>query len=215
MAGKQATSDSATDPLSTRERILEVALEVFAERGLHGATMTEIAKRAGLTGGALYRYFPSKEEVFKAVVDSRSTAFSALDMVKGLIPELEPRTALNFIAQGMFAFFSSQVDFMRVVVGESVKDPARSEPFFDKMLRPAHDFIVDCIVLWKDKGLLRKGIDPDIATAAFLGTIGFSLIERGLLQDDELCAMDLGDLTDQLTGIFLSGVLKTSSAQSG
>lgn len=204
---KQEQDRSPAEPASTRDRILEVALEVFAERGLHGATMTEIARRAGLTGGALYRYFDNKEDVFRAVVDSRSTAFSALDMIKGLIPELEPATALNFIAQGMFAFFSSQQDFMRVVVGESLKDPEGSAPFFEKMLTPAREFIDDAVRVWKDRGLLREDVDPSIATASFLGIIGYCLVERGLLANPELVALDLGVLTESLTAVFLTGIL--------
>ena len=78
--------------LSTRERITKVALDVFADKGLHGATMVEIAKGAGLTGGALYRYFESKEDIFKAVIEEHSVSLAALDLIRGLIPELEPKT---------------------------------------------------------------------------------------------------------------------------
>lgn len=201
-----APAKDAHESMTTRERILSSALEVFAERGLYGATMTQIAERAGLTGGALYRYFPNKDEVFRAVVDSRSTAFSALDMVRGLIPELEPRAALNFIAQGMFAFFLSEKDFMRMVVAESVKDPAKSRPFFEKMLDPARGFLADCMAAWKEKGLLRQDIDPGVATMAFLGTVGYALVEKGLLEDPHLQA-DVGPLAENLCDVFLNGIL--------
>ena len=87
--------------MTTRGRVIQVALEVFAEKGVHGATVVEIAKRAGVTGGALYRYFESKEDIFRAVVEQHSGAFAALDMVRGLMPELEPKTALKFLCQGI------------------------------------------------------------------------------------------------------------------
>jgi len=51
-----------------RQRILISGLEVFAERGYPGATMSAIAERAGLGAASLYRYFPSKTELFGAVV---------------------------------------------------------------------------------------------------------------------------------------------------
>ena len=47
-----------------REAILETAADVFRERGLDGASMSEIAKRLGGSKATLYGYFPSKEELF-------------------------------------------------------------------------------------------------------------------------------------------------------
>lgn len=205
---KQQEREEPGGGMSTRERILEVALEVFAERGLHGATMTDIAKRAGLTGGALYRYFANKDEIFYAVVESRSQAFSALDMVRDLVPELEPKSALKFIAQGMFAFFFSQMDFMRMVVGESVKNPEMSRPFFEKMLTPARELVRDCVRIWKEKDLLREDVDPTLATVSFLGIVGYAMVERSLFGDSELEERELGALAEDLSSVFLQGILK-------
>ena len=50
-------------------KISAAALEVFAEYGYHGATMRQIAKAAGLSGGLVYHYFPSKEKIFRRLVD--------------------------------------------------------------------------------------------------------------------------------------------------
>jgi AcrR family transcriptional regulator len=51
-----------------RERISVAALEVFAERGFRGATMPEIARRAGVAPANLYRYYADKASLFDAVV---------------------------------------------------------------------------------------------------------------------------------------------------
>jgi AcrR family transcriptional regulator len=50
----------------TRQRLVESALEVFAERGYHAATLSEIAARAGLTTGAVYSTFGSKKALLIA-----------------------------------------------------------------------------------------------------------------------------------------------------
>ena len=49
--------------LATRERVLEAASEVFAERGFHGATVEDICERAGFTRGAFYSNFSSKDDL--------------------------------------------------------------------------------------------------------------------------------------------------------
>jgi AcrR family transcriptional regulator len=53
-----------------RERIVQTALLVFAEKGYHETTMEDIAGRLGVSEGAIYLYFKSKRELFKAIGES-------------------------------------------------------------------------------------------------------------------------------------------------
>jgi AcrR family transcriptional regulator len=54
-----------------RKTILEAAVRCFAERGLHRSTMRDVIREAGVSAGALYLYFKSKEELILAIADSR------------------------------------------------------------------------------------------------------------------------------------------------
>ncbi len=54
---------------ATRERVLDAAREVFAERGVFGATVEEICERAGFTRGAFYSNFTDKDDVLEALID--------------------------------------------------------------------------------------------------------------------------------------------------
>src|SRR6478735_2224769 len=64
-------------PEDRPRQILTAALEVFGERGLAAARLDDIAKRAGLSKGTIYLYFPNKEELFREMV--RTTVISALE----------------------------------------------------------------------------------------------------------------------------------------
>lgn len=55
---------------ATRERLLDAAGEVFAERGFYGASVEEITERAGYTRGAFYSNFGTKADLFLAVLDA-------------------------------------------------------------------------------------------------------------------------------------------------
>ena len=55
---------------ATRERILDAALSVFAERGYHRATVDDIVRASATSKGAVYHHFASKEAVFVALVDA-------------------------------------------------------------------------------------------------------------------------------------------------
>jgi TetR/AcrR family transcriptional regulator, repressor of fatR-cypB operon len=50
-----------------RESILQAMLELVAERGFHDAPMSLVAKRAGTSAGIIYHYFPSKDELIRAL----------------------------------------------------------------------------------------------------------------------------------------------------
>jgi AcrR family transcriptional regulator len=65
--------------------IVDAALEVFAERGFSAARLDDVAARAGISKGTLYLYFPSKEELFKAVV--RQALLPNLARVERLLRE--------------------------------------------------------------------------------------------------------------------------------
>jgi AcrR family transcriptional regulator len=55
----------------TRRHLLDAAAAVFTEKGFHGATLDEVAARAGFTKGAVYSNFKSKDDLFLALLDDR------------------------------------------------------------------------------------------------------------------------------------------------
>lgn len=55
---------------ATRQRIVEAAIEVFAEKGYHDAGVDDIVRRSETSKGAFYFHFPSKEDIFRALVDA-------------------------------------------------------------------------------------------------------------------------------------------------
>jgi len=72
-AGSEATAggglpaDEATAGATTKERILDVALELFVDQGFDGTSVRQIAERVGTTKAALYYYFASKDELLMAL----------------------------------------------------------------------------------------------------------------------------------------------------
>src|SRR5713226_7690587 len=55
----------------TRERLLDAAADVFARRGFHAASLDEVADEAGLTKGAVYSNFTSKDDLIVALIETR------------------------------------------------------------------------------------------------------------------------------------------------
>jgi AcrR family transcriptional regulator len=87
------------DAARNRARVLETAYEMFAAEGL-AVPIDEIARRAGVGAGTVYRHFPTKEDLFRAVVDSRIRRI--INEGRALLDQPEPGEAL-------FAFLRSMV----------------------------------------------------------------------------------------------------------
>ncbi|MEV0400587.1 TetR/AcrR family transcriptional regulator [Actinoallomurus sp. NPDC050550] len=58
---------------ATRQHLIEVATELFADRGYEGTSIEAVLERAGVSRGSLYHHFPGKERLFEAVVEAVHT----------------------------------------------------------------------------------------------------------------------------------------------
>ena len=86
----------------TLEKIQQSALEEFSEKGFLGASLRQIVKNAGVTTGAFYGYFSSKEALFASlVVESTLRYMEVLRRLGKNIPPLN-RSLCHIIASGMF-----------------------------------------------------------------------------------------------------------------
>jgi AcrR family transcriptional regulator len=104
-----------------RDAILETATEVFRERGLDGASMSEIAKRLGGSKATLYGYFPSKEELFVHVT-LRVVARQIMPALQGM-PERadeDPRKVIFDVGRQLIGVVTSRnsVTALRLAVAQ-------------------------------------------------------------------------------------------------
>lgn len=86
-------------PSDTERRLLEAALEVFAEKGLHGATTQEIGRRAGVGKSTLHYYFRHKDELYARVFED---AF--VQMAEPLRERLRPGQGLRQTLEGLVGY---------------------------------------------------------------------------------------------------------------
>jgi AcrR family transcriptional regulator len=89
-------TDLRADARRNREELLDVARQVFAEEGVD-ASLRDIARRAGVGIGTLYRHFPTREELLAAIIDGgvRRMASRAADLAASEPPEAALRDWLR------------------------------------------------------------------------------------------------------------------------
>jgi multidrug efflux pump subunit AcrB len=81
------------DRPTTRQRVLDAALRCFGREGSHGASMQQICAEAGVSPGALYRYFRSKDDLIVALVEADRE--HALAMLHAALDRADPRDGLR------------------------------------------------------------------------------------------------------------------------
>lgn len=141
----------------TRARILECALDAFAERGFEGATVRDIAAAAGVNHGLIKYHFEDKDNLWKAAVTflfDRMHAEMATPPEELLLPAYEQ---LRSWIRRYVHYCARHPEHARIMVQESIRDSDRLRWAVEKFIKPDHDDRAPI-----HEAYVRKGIYPDI-----------------------------------------------------
>ncbi|MER7688554.1 helix-turn-helix domain-containing protein [Streptomyces sp. NPDC097610] len=136
------------------ERLLKVAAEAFAEHG-EGASLDDIAKRAGVGSGTLYRHFPTRQALLEAAYVDRIEALGA--RADEIAKELPPGEAL---AEWLYELCvgTIQVRGMKALLGSAVTDGSRAAlTACGTSMKGAAQRLVEAA---QREGTLRQDIEP-------------------------------------------------------
>jgi len=105
-----------------RSRILDAAYKLFAEKGYHEATMDDIAKRLGVSKGAIYLYFSSKEDLFEAMVKTAPQAFKEI-LYSSFGDEADPVQSATQFFDKMLKLSASNPGLSFEILSEASRNP--------------------------------------------------------------------------------------------
>ncbi|HEY8003809.1 MAG TPA: TetR/AcrR family transcriptional regulator [Phenylobacterium sp.] len=154
-----------------RERILDVAQEVFLEEGFANASMSTIAARLGGSKGTLYNYFKSKDELFRAYVERR--CLWQQDEVFATKAGEVPEAALHRIARSFLAHVLNEVTLRNfaLIVAEAERTPEIGRIFYETGPRQGTERLASFIAGLDAAGVLDVDGDPVGAAQHFLGLL--------------------------------------------
>jgi TetR/AcrR family transcriptional regulator len=161
-----------TEEQESRQKILDAAFAEFADKGFRGATIKSIAQRADLQSPSLiYWYFPTKEALFQATVESRSPFTEAILDPSPVLDrppdEVLPQLALNYLN------FMSQPHIQKLVrlfLSEVGKRPQLADLVGQGLIEPALDFLKTYLSHQIELGRLRPH-DVRSSARAFMGML--------------------------------------------
>ena len=150
-------------------QILDAAFHEFGERGLAGARLDDIAKRAQVAKGTIYLYFPNKEALFREMV--HATIVSALVEEEASLAGLASETAeaqLRRLGQGWWTFLRTErvQALQRLVALELGQFPDLMQFYADEVIARGRRLVSGIIARGVERGEVRE-VDPQIAARMF------------------------------------------------
>ncbi|MFI4964479.1 MAG: TetR/AcrR family transcriptional regulator [Caulobacterales bacterium] len=154
-----------------RERILDVAQEVFLEEGFANASMSTIAARLGGSKGTLYNYFKSKDDLFNAYVERR--CLWQQDEVFALKPGETAAQALLRIGRSFLAHVVNETTLrnFRLIVAEAERAPEIGRIFYDAGPKQGSERLAEFLASLDAAGALDVDGDPLGAAQHLLGLV--------------------------------------------
>lgn len=153
-------------PKEKRQRIIETATQEFARKGYHDSSVSAIASKAGISVGAIYKYFDSKLDLFLTIVahnisrmEELLTGLAAADEDVIIKVEKILREIINFSRENgiLINLYNSMT---------AVNDKKLASQFAKEMEQLTAEIYIRAIVEGQANGEIRKDIDPKVA--AFL-----------------------------------------------
>ena len=191
--------------------IIAAALAVFSEKGFAGARLEDIAARAGISKGALYLYFATKEDLFHAVVaeafapnlaavrqaaEGFDGAFA--DLARFLVPRLA-RIAADAGIGGV----------LKMVIGESRNFPTLAKVWHDALVSPALATVAGLIERAQSKGEVKPG-DARIYALGLIAPVVLGVIWGETFAPVGAPAFDLDAIARQHVETALAGMLEAA-----
>jgi AcrR family transcriptional regulator len=153
------------------EQILDAAWICFARKGYYETTMQDIADEAGLSAGAIYRYFPGKEAVLRAInLRSQETGRALVQQARSLAGG--PLDAMRIIGETMLSLFRDPGFEATARVNAEIWPHVIREPDLRQGLRNEmafwHATLTDLIADAKARGQLIADFDPEALASLYI-----------------------------------------------
>jgi len=152
--------------------ILDAALTLFVAQGFHGTSMQQIAERAAFSVGKIYKFFPSKDELFRALQERGLQEFRA-SFENAKVGHLPPLEALLTTLRTAFAFATGKRDLIRIQVLERLGRPQGAEQTITMMFRDRTRGLLDQAIA---TGELRP-LDTELMATMIVGA-GSALVDH-------------------------------------
>lgn len=179
-----ATLAKIENGVTTRDRILEAALDLFARHGFAGTSMRQLAQAVGLRESSLYNHFPGKAAIYHALIDTHGPASSAERLRSPRYQALrrDPEGFCRLYAADLLAQWCDPREqrFQEMITAERHRLAAERAHFLSTLFQEELGTVADYLSGFAAAGLIRAS-DPLETARLFMGGLTFVRMEHFLV----------------------------------
>ena len=159
-------------PASDRRlQLIETALDFFSRKGFSGTTTKEIAAAAGVTEAIIFRHFPTKQDLYNAVLDHNHESGQLAECIaqwKSCMDRNDDEGLIRAIIERVIAAFRSDLRVHRVLMFAALEGHEAALEYNRKFSLPISNLLLQYVARRQGEGALR-GSDPIAIIAAAYG----------------------------------------------
>ncbi len=186
-----------------RQQILELATELFARQGYQGTTTREIAQKAHVNEAIIFRHFPTKEELYWAVIENQIRMRAGRQGLEStLSSEGTDREKLTAVAE---VLLNRDVTLSRLLLYSALENHELSHRFFRTHVMQYVELLSEFIRGGIAAGRFRE-VDPLLAARGFLGMVIYHFQIQELFGGKRVQTFDTHQVSETLVELWLRGV---------
>jgi AcrR family transcriptional regulator len=187
-----------------RASIIAVAKVLFADKGLHGVSVDEIARRVGVSPAVLYQHFASKEALYEGVLDSMAAPRETY-VEAALDGPDDFASVLSRITRVFIERMQQDPDYFRMELQSALEGGDEAKRFFASRWQSIADYIEYSL---RELAQERRVSVVNERTVALLfqGLIREAIYNKCILNSERYRGIELQDLVRQLLQLFLRAI---------
>lgn len=209
IASREGRPPLTRDKDATRQRLLDAAETVFAEKGYHGAVVDDIIRASDSSKGGFYFHFPNKQAIFLSLIDALVPKLAAA-IERAIAHETDPSAQLDAALGTVLETFSRHRRLSKILLVEAV---GLGHGFDEKLMR-TRGYFAHMIQGYLDRAVAAHGItslDTELVSWAWFGAIN-EIVVRWLVAGQP---ERLEDALPQLRALLLRSVGVTLPGAAG
>jgi len=187
-----------------RASILAVAKVLFADKGYHGVSVDEIAKRLGVSPAVLYQHFASKEVLYENVLAQNAARRESY--IEAILAEPSDfASVLTRMTRIYLESVAEDPDFLRMELMSALENSQTTSRFFERRWRSITDYIEYSV---SEFNASREGrtVNPRMAGLMYQGMLREIMYSKFITDDSRYRDLPLQSMIEELILIFFRGI---------
>jgi len=203
---EERTNLTQPEKVNTREKILETAIELFAEKGFNGTTTKEIAEAAEVNESLIFRHFSTKRDLYGAIIEKKIDEEPGIELPLQTYKDTKDDYLIfKSIAERMLDKCGKDSSFIRLLHFSALEGHELSDMFFNTYVEYVDMLLCDYIESRIAEGAFKK-IHALSASQAFIGMVVNHIIVKELFGEKKRNKTTNEELVETFVTVFLDGI---------